>query len=96
MGSPLWSPPLSPARAADPARVTLDGEWQLDRSEHDACMVVVPPLLGGLMHLEADFERGTVEGWLRGDGSGSYTLPRTCDRLNPTEYELARPYHLRS
>ena len=86
----LVTAPL-PARAADPARVTLDGEWQLDRSEHDACMVVVPPLLGGLMHLEADFERGTVEGWLRGDGSGSYTLPRRCDRLNPTEYELARP-----
>lgn len=52
----------APARAADPARVTLDGEWQLDRSEHAACLVVVPPLLGGTMHLEADFEQGTVEG----------------------------------
>ena len=81
----------APARAADPAQVTLDGEWQLDRSEHDPCYVAVPPVLGGLMHLEADFERGTVEGWLRGGGSGSYTLPVTCDSLNPTEYELARP-----
>ena len=81
----------APARAADPAQVTLDGEWQLDRSEHDPCYVAVPPVLGGLMHLEADFERGTVEGWLRGDGSGSYTLPVACDNLNPTEYELARP-----
>ncbi len=81
----------APARAADPAQVILDGEWQLDRSEHDPCHVAVPPVLGGLMHLEADFERGTVEGWLRGRGSGSYTLPVACDSLNPTEYELARP-----
>jgi len=81
----------APVGAADPARVTLDGEWQLDRSGHDPCYVVVPPVLGGLMHLEADFDRGTVEGWLRGEGSGSYTLPPACDHLNPSEYQLARP-----
>lgn len=81
----------TPARAADPAQVTLDGEWQLDRSEHDPCFMVVPPVVGGSMHLEADFEVGTVEGWLQGSGVGTYTLPRTCDRLHPTEYELARP-----
>lgn len=81
----------APARAADPAQVTLDGEWRLDRSEHDPCRVAVPPVLGGLLHLEADFERGTVEGWLRGDGSGSYTLPVECDHLHPTEYQRARP-----
>ena len=81
----------APARAADPARVTLDGEWQLDRSEHDPCFTVVPPVVGGTMHLEADFERGTVAGTLQGSGAGTYTLPSICDRLNPTEYELARP-----
>jgi hypothetical protein len=76
-----------PAWAARPARVTLDGEWQIDRSQHDACFVAVPPLITGRMHLEADFEAGTVVGWLDGQGSGSYTVPAECKHENPDDYD---------
>jgi hypothetical protein len=78
---------VAPAGAARPARVTLDGEWQIDRREHDACFVAVPPMASGRLHLEADFEAGTVTGWLEGEGSGSYTLPAECKHENPDDYD---------
>jgi hypothetical protein len=76
-----------PAWGAEPARVTLDGEWQIDRRQHDACFVAVPPTISGTMHLEADFDAGTVTGWLGGQGSGSYTVPAECVHENPDEYD---------
>lgn len=77
----------APAGAARPARVVLDGEWQIDRGEHDACFVAVPPMITGRLHLEADFEAGTVAGWLEGEGSGSYTLPAECKHESPDDYD---------
>jgi hypothetical protein len=77
----------APAGAARPARVTLDGEWQIDRREHDACFVAAPPMISGRLHLEADFETGTVTGWLDGQGSGSYTVPAECKHENPDDYD---------
>ena len=73
--------------SAEPATVALDGEWELDRREHDACIVAVPPVISGSIHIEADFEAGTVAGRFDGDGAGSYTLPAECDAVNPTEYD---------
>jgi membrane protein CcdC involved in cytochrome C biogenesis len=77
-----------PAEAAAPKQVTVDGEWELDRREHDACQLLVPPVIGGDIHIEANFEAGTVEGWLTGSGAGSYTMPATCDTEKPTPYDF--------
>lgn len=76
-----------PALGVDPAQVTLDGDWELDRREHDACVVSVPPVLSGTIHIEADFETGTVTGRFDGSGAGSYTLPAECDTADPSDYD---------
>lgn len=73
--------------AAEPGQVTLEGEWELDRREHDACIVAVPPYFEGWIDLIADFENGLISGSFAGSGSGSYTLPADCAREAPTDYD---------
>ena len=81
--------PTSAAFAQVPAHVTLDGEWELNRREHDPCIVAVPEVLQGTIHVEADFVAGTVTGSFEGGGAGSYTLPAGCKHENPDEYDLS-------
>lgn len=75
------------AEAASPERVTVDGEWELDRREHDACQIALPPVISGDIHIEADFENGTVVGSFTGSGAGSYTLPAECAKSDPSDYD---------
>jgi hypothetical protein len=81
-----FTPPA--AVAAEPSDVVLDGEWELDRREHHKCQVAVPPVVGGDIHIEADFEAGTIEGWFTGEGAGGYTMPAECDTEDPTTYDF--------
>lgn len=75
--------------AAAPDYVEVDGEWELDRRLHDACVVTVPDVIGGDIHIEADFVAGWIEGWIDGDGSftSSYTLPAECEHADPDDYD---------
>ena len=83
---------LGPARAAFaqvPAQVTIDGEWELNRREHDPCIVAVPEVLRGTIHIEADFMAGTITGGFEGSGAGSYTVPAGCQHESPSEYDFS-------
>jgi hypothetical protein len=70
-----------PAFADTPAQVTLDGTWELARQDLATCTIAVPPVIGGTIHLEADFVDGTISGSFEGSGEGSQTLPGggVCD-----------------
>jgi hypothetical protein len=81
--------PVPAAFAQIPAQVTLDGEWELNRREHDPCIVAVPEVLRGTIHVEADFVAGTVTGSFEGGGAGSYTMPAGCKHENPDEYDFS-------
>ncbi|MCL1693976.1 MAG: hypothetical protein M3096_09845, partial [Actinomycetia bacterium] len=80
--------PAASALSDVPAQVTLDGEWELDRTEHAPCIVAVPDVLRGTIHIEADFIAGTVSGTFVGSGAGSYTVPAACKHESPDEYDL--------
>jgi hypothetical protein len=77
------------AGAAAPDYVEVDGEWKIDRRLHDACVVAVPDVIGGDIHIEADFVNGHIDGWIDGDGTftSSYTLPAECEHADPDDYD---------
>ncbi len=77
------------AGAAAPEYIEVDGEWEIDRRLHDACVVAVPDFIGGNIHIEADFVQGWISGWIEGDGtfSSSYTLPAECGHEQPDDYD---------
>ena len=79
----------APLGAAAPEYVEVDGEWELDRRLHDACVVAVPDVIGGSIHIEADFVKGWISGWIEGDGdfTSSYTLPAECEHDDPDDYD---------
>ena len=81
--------PTPAAFAQVPAQVTLDGEWELNRTERDPCVVAVPEVLAGTIHVEADFIAGTVTGSFEGGGAGSYTVPAGCKHEDPDEYDFS-------
>jgi hypothetical protein len=69
--------------------VTVEGEFALDRTDHDTCFVSVPARLTGKINLEADFTTGTLTGNLSGTGAGDYTMPAPCEHGDETtDYDL--------
>jgi len=81
--------PTPAAFAQVPAQVTLDGEWELNRTQRDSCLVAVPEVLRGTIHIEADFLTGTVTGDFEGGGAGSYAVPAGCKHEDPDDYDFS-------
>jgi len=82
-GTGLVLGPTPAAFAQVPAQVTLDGGWELAREDLGTCTVAVPPVMGGELHLEADFVDGTIAGWIKGSGEGSHVVPGGCGMDEP-------------
>ncbi|MEA2024187.1 MAG: hypothetical protein U9N79_07865 [Actinomycetota bacterium] len=84
----LMANPVRAAFADTPAQVTLDGSWELVRQDLDTCVVAVPPIIGGPIHIEADFVEGTISGSFSGSGEGSHTVPgdHVCGIYEPVTW----------